>query len=220
MDTDELEEEIQHQRILRKEYRKRLRVLQQQAAKFGETYVPPHVQVEIDDLEEKIQGCDQVIKIFEQTLTNQKQELTSPIQTLPGTAPGGDLKSNTPKRRLKDARILWVDNRPADKAYARKSMEALGIHFAFSTSTQDALKKIQSEHFDLIISDMNRPPDFRAGYHLLEELRRVGIGVPYIIYAAPSTPEKQAETKRRGGYASTDNAQDLFQFVIDAIQEG
>ena len=35
MDADELKEEIAHQRTLQKEYRKRLRVLEQQAASLG-----------------------------------------------------------------------------------------------------------------------------------------------------------------------------------------
>lgn len=54
MDADELKEEIAHQRTLQKEYRKRLRVLEQQAAKFG-VHAPPHIQVEIDDITEKMQ---------------------------------------------------------------------------------------------------------------------------------------------------------------------
>jgi hypothetical protein len=58
MDADEIKEEIAHQRVLQKEYRKRLRVLEQQAAKFGDTYVPPHIQVEIDELAEKVKRCE------------------------------------------------------------------------------------------------------------------------------------------------------------------
>jgi hypothetical protein len=60
MDANELKEEILHQRELQKEYRKRLRVLEKQAAKFG-IYVPPHVQIEVDELQEKISECEQEI---------------------------------------------------------------------------------------------------------------------------------------------------------------
>jgi hypothetical protein len=56
MDADEREEEIAHQQELIKGYRKRQRVLEQQAAVFG-LHVPPHIQIEIDDLNETIQQC-------------------------------------------------------------------------------------------------------------------------------------------------------------------
>ena len=58
MDADEIKEEIAHQRLLQKEYRRRLRVLEQQAAKFGDAHVPPHIQIEIDDITEKIQETE------------------------------------------------------------------------------------------------------------------------------------------------------------------
>jgi hypothetical protein len=74
MDADEIKEEIEHQRILQKEYRKRLRVLEQQAAKYGDAYVPPHIQIEIDDSNDKIDECESLIL----SMTNQifrKEEL-------------------------------------------------------------------------------------------------------------------------------------------------
>jgi hypothetical protein len=61
MDAEEIKEEILHQRELQKEFRKRLRVLEKQAAKFGDAYVPPHIQTEIDELNVKIQDCDKKI---------------------------------------------------------------------------------------------------------------------------------------------------------------
>jgi hypothetical protein len=60
MDADELKEEIQHQQELIKGYRKRQRVLEQQASVFG-LHVPPHIQIEIDDLQEKIYECEDMI---------------------------------------------------------------------------------------------------------------------------------------------------------------
>ena len=73
MDTDELREEILHQRELQKEYRKRLRVLEQQAAKFG-IYVPPHIQIEVDELKEKLEACERNVKLHKESLVHQKQK--------------------------------------------------------------------------------------------------------------------------------------------------
>jgi CheY-like chemotaxis protein len=38
--------------------------------------------------------------------------------------------------------ILWVDDRPANNIYERQAMEALGIRFTISTSTEEALQML------------------------------------------------------------------------------
>ena len=68
MDTDELREEIQHQRELQKQYRKRLRVLEQQVAKFG-IHVPAYIQIEIDEINEMNQDCEQKIQGHKDIIT-------------------------------------------------------------------------------------------------------------------------------------------------------
>ncbi len=75
-------------------------------------------------------------------------------------------------RRVQDARLLWVDDNPDNNRYERQSLEALGVEFTLSFSTEDALSRLKRNSFDLIISDMGgRPPDARAGYTLLDALR-------------------------------------------------
>ena len=81
-------------------------------------------------------------------------------------------------RRLSDARVLWVDDRPENNLFERRALEALGMHLTLSKSTEDALHKTQLSHYDVIISDMGRPPDPRAGYTLLDALRKRGDRTP------------------------------------------
>lgn len=121
-------------------------------------------------------------------------------------------------RRLAEASVLWVDDIPTNNLYERKSLEALGIHFTLSTSTEDALEKLRSHQYDVIISDMGRPPDKQAGYTLLEEKQRLGNKTPYIIYAGSGLPEHKAEARQKGAIGNTNNPQELFQLVLGAIQ--
>lgn len=121
-------------------------------------------------------------------------------------------------QRLAEAPVLWVDDRPANNLYERKALEALGIHFTISTSTEDALEKIRLNKYAVIISDMGRPPDMRAGYTLLEEKRKLGDTTPFIIYAGSNLPEYKAEARKRGAIGSTNDPQELFQLVLSAIQ--
>ena len=120
--------------------------------------------------------------------------------------------------RLAGARVLWVDDHPENNEYPRRALEALGIRFDLSTSTEDALERLKRQRYDAIISDMGRPGDPHAGYTLLGRIRDVGISTPFIIYAGSNLPEHKAETVRRGGYGTTNNALELFSLVIGAIQ--
>ena len=101
-------------------------------------------------------------------------------------------------QRASGAWALWVDDRPDNNVYERRSIEALGVRFVLATSTDDALDRISKQHFDVIISDMGRPPDPRAGYTLLDRLRSAGNRTPFVIYAGSSAPEHKAEAQRRG----------------------
>ena len=128
-------------------------------------------------------------------------------------------------QQVAGAKVLWVDDNPSNNYYERSSLEALGIQFTLSTSTEDALEKVRYNSYDLIISDMGRQPpdpqapyDRQAGYTLLEELQKRNIHAPFIIYAGSNLPEHKAEIKRRGGFGTTNNPQELFQLIINAIQ--
>lgn len=120
-------------------------------------------------------------------------------------------------RRLNESLVLWVDDRPNNNIFERMSMEALGIQFTTSKSTDDALNKIRLNKYNAIISDMSRPPDSKAGYTLLDELRNSHISTPFIIYAGSNKPEHKEEAKRRGAQGSTNDPQELFQLVLSSI---
>lgn len=61
-------------------------------------------------------------------------------------------------RRAGKSVVLWVDDRPSNNMHERQTLEALGVNFVLSTSTEDALKKLKHQRFDAIISDMGRTP--------------------------------------------------------------
>src|SRR5260370_6827917 len=86
-------------------------------------------------------------------------------------------------RRLSDANVLWVDDRPQNNVYERGALEALGVGFTISLSTDDAIAKLKSKTFDLIISDMGTPPDQTPAYTLLHHLQTTGNQPPSVIYS-------------------------------------
>jgi CheY-like chemotaxis protein len=96
----------------------------------------------------------------------------------------------------------------------------LGASFVLATSTDEALRKLTTQKFDVIISDMGRPPDDRAGYTPLEKLRASGNQTPFVIYAGSNAPEHKAEARSRGALGSTNRASELFNYVLGAINRG
>lgn len=123
-------------------------------------------------------------------------------------------------RRMEGSQVLWVDDQPDNNNYTRHALEALRVKVFISTSTDDALDKIHMEHFDAVISDVGRPPDPLAGYTLLDELRSSGNQIPFIIYTSSCSPERQAEAIRRGAVGYTNNATELFEMVVLALERG
>lgn len=127
------------------------------------------------------------------------------------------LPSPRDQRRLQGSRVLWVDDRPGNNILERQTLEALGIQIDLSTSTDDALEKIRRRSYDLIISDMGRPPDARAGYTLLDKLREAGNRTPYVIYASSRAPEHVREAREHGAIGSTNRPQELVEMVTTTL---
>jgi len=120
--------------------------------------------------------------------------------------------------RLADAQILWVDDNPSNNLHERRSLEAFGIRFTTSTSTADAVEKMRTKKYDVVISNMGRPDDLRAGYTLLKEKQKLGDTAPFIIYSGSGRQEHKTEALGKGAFGSTTSPQELFLLVLRAIQ--
>ncbi len=122
-------------------------------------------------------------------------------------------------RLAKSASVLWVDDRPRSNVREQAAMEALGIDFIISISTEEALSKLKESKFDVVISDMGRPSDPQAGYTLLDKMRDLGDTTPVVFYASSRLPEHVAESRRRGALGCTNRPDELFQYVLAAIEQ-
>ena len=60
-------------------------------------------------------------------------------------------------------------------------------------------------------------PIARAGYTLLDELRRAGVDTPFIIYVGSNAQKHKDEAKRHGALGSANNPQELFQLVTAVL---
>ena len=120
-------------------------------------------------------------------------------------------------RKASRSVVLWVDDRPENQALERQALETLGITILRAPSTESALQVLRSQKVDVIISDMSRPPDDRAGYTLLDALRRSGDNTPFVIYSGSNSTEHRLEARAHGAIGSTNRVTELYEYVLSSI---
>lgn len=121
-------------------------------------------------------------------------------------------------KRASKTKILWVDDRPQNNRQLQQSLQALGMTIRLAESTGQAMERLTHERFDLVISDMGRQDEPRAGYALLAQMRNAGIRLPLIFYSAGGNlPEHERLAREKGAFGSTNNGTELFRLVFSAL---
>lgn len=115
------------------------------------------------------------------------------------------------------ARLLWVDDHPANNLSLRTLFSNYGINVDLALSTDEALAMAGRTSYAVIISDMGRGEDREAGHTLLKLLREKGDKTPFIIHSTSATAKREAETKTLGGVGNIADPTDLFSKVVSLI---
>jgi ActR/RegA family two-component response regulator len=119
-------------------------------------------------------------------------------------------------RSSRSRRILWVDDHHHENSFERDALHALGFQIVLAETTDEALSMAVSNTFDLVVSDMNRRGEPKAGLSLLTKLRANGVDAQYIIYSALS-PAQQSEAWKRGALGTTNKPDDLVLLALEAV---
>jgi CheY-like chemotaxis protein len=131
-----------------------------------------------------------------QTKVAELEKLVKPV----GVGTESDVLPSEPTRSSK--RILWVDDEPRNNSYLVAALEDQGLRVDTAQSTNEALSKINKDHFDIIISDMGRPEGRQAGIDLIKTLRTSKIDIPVYIfcgsYAANAFRERAIDAGAAG----------------------
>jgi len=94
--------------------------------------------------------------------------------------------------------ILIVD----DQINTCKSLQAIlkksGYHSGYTQSAEEALRRIQDEHYDIVISDIRMPG--MDGMALLEELKKIQPSLVVIMITGYATIKSAVEAIQKGAY--------------------
>ncbi len=82
----------------------------------------------------------------------------------------------------RNSSILWVDDNPHDNDFEAQALKKLGISIVQAVSTEEALARLETSTFDLVISNMKSGDRADAAATLIRELRSKGYLVPVYVY--------------------------------------
>jgi two-component system nitrogen regulation response regulator NtrX len=95
-------------------------------------------------------------------------------------------------------KILVVDDMAAIRTSLREILEEEKHEVDEAKDGEEALKKLQSEYFDVAFCDIKMPKI--DGIELLERVKKEGISTPFIMISAHGTKETALESIKRGAY--------------------
>ena len=106
------------------------------------------------------------------------------------------------------ANILWVDDHPSNNQLEVEYFKRRELAVHLAENTDDALKLLAMNNYDLVISDLGRGADRLAGLRLAKIIREGGNKVPFMIYTyRPKTRDgQQAQRKLVEEAGATDLA--------------
>jgi DNA-binding winged helix-turn-helix (wHTH) protein len=135
-----------------------------------------------------------------------------------GSLPTLQANARSDDRTDQPKRILWVDDKPDNNVREREAMAAFNVRFDLALSTEAALQRLRGDSYDLIISDMGRGTNLRAGYDLLRQLRQGGDSTRVIFYTSSCTEEQMQEARTRGALGCATRISELMQMALSTLE--
>jgi len=124
----------------------------------------------------------------------------------------------TPRRA---ARVLWVDDKPANNEIERRTLRPHGIVFDNVVSTAEAIEQLENESYDLVITDLGRAHSSdrsqMAGADFLAHPVVSRGGPPVIVYASAWAVRKRTELMRLGAAEVTADRTQLIDTVLGVL---
>jgi two-component system response regulator AtoC len=96
------------------------------------------------------------------------------------------------------SKVLVVDDERKMRRVLQILLERMGIDSVAAESGGEALERLQSERFDLVLTDLRMPG--MTGIDLLSALRALDADVPVIVLTAYGTVQTAVEAMKRGAF--------------------
>jgi CheY-like chemotaxis protein len=132
-------------------------------------------EIEEDFSRLKVQFDEELSKMREALVSDQRDRAAQAAQPV-----------SSGQRRLDDKRIIWVDDKPRTTLAVRAELENEGAIVDSVASSEELTAKLSSSspHYDLIVSDLRRGGDPRAGLEYLQKIKDEPELPPRLIFTS------------------------------------
>ena len=113
---------------------------------------------------------------------------------------------------LQGAQILWIDDNPDNNIHERKVMRSLGIFVDLAMSSDEAIKMLKQGDYQVIITDMKRGSEEKAGETFIKVLMDQKVYKWTIIYSS------RYKGRPEGAFAVTNRPDHLLHYVMDILE--
>jgi DNA-binding response OmpR family regulator len=96
--------------------------------------------------------------------------------------------------------ILWADDQLAVRETLASLLSHLNAEVTHVSDASVALEKLREQSFDLLIADLQMPPDVWGGLWLLEQIKSLGLEIPTIILSGQGTQVETIKAMRSGAH--------------------
>jgi len=156
------------------------------------------------------------LKDVSRALNDAQESKTGERLSASQSAQAGEILSEL--RSVRQGLVLWVDDNPDWVRDERQILDGVGNRSVLVRSTQEAVDLLDAENrFDLVVTDMRRRDELRAGYELLEAIRRRTKSLPVVLYSSSDDPEHRRQWMAAGGTESTYEPLGLFDSIARAL---
>lgn len=128
--------------------------------------------------------------------------------------------------KIKGKSILWVDDKPENNEQHMEVFKSIGIDITKVKYSEEGENEIRKSKFDLIISNMGRPPkegvsdNPKEGIEFIKKIKASGLTTPIIVYSKPETCEKFGdEANNSGAVAVTNGYTGLLKQVLKYLDK-
>ncbi|MCA1299200.1 response regulator [Stappia indica] len=113
---------------------------------------------------------------------------------------------------LEGARILWVDDSPENNRREQELFEEAGAKVDVRLTNDEASRALERTRYDVILSDVARPGEEKAGLKFAEALARKKFAPPVILYVGRLEKPLPAAV-----FGATQRPDELVHLVLDVL---
>ncbi|MER5866008.1 P-loop NTPase fold protein [Kitasatospora sp. NPDC002040] len=138
---------------------------------------------------------------------------TAPLEP---TRPPVVLGTPPPLLNLQGARVLWVDDIPVNNARLVRQLRSSGAEVLQVEGTTEALARLDWRPH-VLITDLKRGNDPRAGIQGIRAVRAAGFGGPVIVYSVSRNVTLLAEAELAGAQLAVRSPTALVDLIEEAV---